>query len=985
MATSGHDRTNRGRERSMRAANGITRGAAPRFEWRRGTELHLPAASHRSLHHCADRGRSHWSRTETRAPSAHSLSPRLAVSPALLRFNPVTAPCIVATLAAVALISPLARAQAPRDPAPSSAEAAALGLRSIRAVRIGEAGAAGAATAAPVIDGNLDDPIWTTAPIATDFVRSRPHPGTIAHQRTEARIAYDEQALYVAVRMFDPDHKGVLAPFPRRDDETTSDWIFVEIDSRHDHRSGFSFGVNPRGVQVDGTWANDVVYDPAWNGVWQCAARIDSLGWTAEYRIPFSQLAMSDATVAGERVFGLNIYRYSPKGNEVSNWSPRLPTFNGVVSHFNELRGIDLAHAPSQLEVTPYVGVRTAHAPALTGDASSAALPRGSNAVAGADAKLALPAGFTLAATIHPDFGQVEADPSVVNLTSFETFFPEQRPFFIESADVFTFNGGTGIGLPLTTGDNSLASENPFYSRRIGRAPHVDAIPGDASVVDVPGSTTILGAAKLVGHTTNGWNAGVLDAQTGTERASIVDVGGGTRDIVAEPAAQFAVARATKDFRGGESAAGAMFTTTHRFLSANDSTGLPSTSIFGGIDGRHRFRNDDYEASGFFTASSVSGSASAIRDVENQSDHYMFRPDAPHLRGYVDDSARTSLDGVSMQGRLAKLGGGHWRWSAIGQAISPGFEVNDVGFQRNSDWLIALGALQFVQYRPDPIFRTWTLSVDQLGAGWSYGGERRAAVGTLNASGTFHNEWGAALNAGRQLSSLSTEALRGGPALLMPARTTWAATLSTDSRKRKLLTLTASGFVDDGGLGTGTTLGADFDSRFTDRLRIDLAPSLSYSNEGLQYVQHLDTASASNGYIVGRLEQKTASLTARVDFAFTPRATIQLYAQPLIGSASYGSFAEVVSPRARSIDDRIHTLDDASAITDPSFGTRDVLANAVFRWEYRPGSTLFVVFTQQRDAEVTDPTWRFGQATHELWRVPASSVLMVKWSYWWTP
>ena len=881
-------------------------------------------------------------------------------------------------VAVFVLLAPaIARAQSLRDSVQSPEVAEALGLRSVRAVRL--------EGPPPTIDGRLDEPVWSSAPVATDFVRSHPHPGTIAPLRTVARIAYDDEALYVGVRMYDPIPSAILAPYPRRDFETTSDWLFVEIDSRHDHRSGFSFGVNPRGVQVDGTWANDIIYDASWNGVWQCAARIDSLGWTAEYRIPFSQLALSRDAKSGELVLGLNFYRYTPHAGEVSNWAPRLPTLNGIVSHFNELRGITLAHHPAQLEVTPYVGARTARAPALTGDASSAALPRGSAAFAGADARASLPGNFTLAATIRPDFGQVEADPSVVNLTSFESFFPEQRPFFLESADVFTFNEGVGLGLPLSAGSDAFASESPFYSRRIGRAPHDGTIPGDARVEDMPGYTNILGAAKLVGRTPSGWTAGALGAATESERASIVDVGGDHRSVVVEPAAQFGVGRVSRDFRSGESALGAMITTVHRSQSAGDSSTLTSSALLGGIDGRDRFHGDNYEASGFVAASVVNGTPTTIRSVEAASDHYMFRPDAPHLRGYVDDSARTSLDGVSMQARLAKLGGGHWRFSAIGQAISPGFEVNDIGFQRNSDWLIALGSLQYIEYRPDRIFRTWNVSIDQLGAGWSYGGERRAAVGSFNASGTFHSEWGAAVRGGRELASLSTEALRGGPALLLPARTTWAATLSTDARKRKQLLLTANGFVDDGGVGHGATLGAELDARVTDRLRVDLAPALSYSNEGLQYVQHLDTASTSSGYIVGRLAQKTASLTARVDLAITSGVTLQLYAQPLIGSAKYDDFGEVMSPRAVRMDDRVHRLGSTDGITDLSFGTRDVLANAVMRWEYRPGSTLFVVFTQQRDAEVDDPAWRFGQATRELWRVPASSVLMVKWSYWWAP
>jgi hypothetical protein len=881
-------------------------------------------------------------------------------------------------LCAITALTPCSgRAQGFRDSAQSPAIVNALALRSVRAVRV--------AGAVPVIDGRLDEEIWQGAPVATDFVRSHPHPGTIAALRTEARVAYDDDALYVALRMYDPHPGKILAPFPRRDDETTSDWVFVEIDSRHDRRSGFSFGVNPRGVQVDGTWANDVLYDASWNGVWQSGARIDSLGWTAEYRIPFSQIALSGEHAAGERVLGLNIYRSSPHAGETSNWSPRLPTLAGIVSNFNELRGVELTHGSPQIEIIPYIGARSATSPARTGDIASAALPRGSEAFAGADAKIALPANYILAATIRPDFGQVEADPSVVNLTSFESFFPEQRPFFLESADVFAFNQGVGVGLPFSVGPNSFASENPFYSRRIGRAPHDATIPAGAQVQDMPEFTNIIGAAKLVGRNASGWTTGVLGAATGSDHASIIAPSGEHRNVIVEPAAQFGVGRVSRDFHGGESALGAMISTVHRSQTGRDSSSLTSSALFGGVDGRHRFHDDEYEASGFFTASTVNGTPNAIRDVELASDHYMLRPDAPHLRSYVDDSTRTSLGGISAQARLAKLGGGHWRFSAVGQAISPGFEINDVGFQRNSDWLIALGTAQYVEYRPSRLFRTWTVSVDQIGAGWSYGGERRAAAGAISWSGTLHNEWSAALKAWRGFSTLSTESLRGGPALLFPGWNSLRATVSTDSRKRKQLTLTASGFTDDDGVGHGETFSASLDARVTDRLRIALAPSFSYTNEGLQYVQHLDTSSTGSGYIVGRLRQTTASLTARVDLAITQRATLQLYAQPLIGSARYGDFGEVVSPRSESMSARVHPVGATDDITDPSFGTREVIANAVFRWEYRPGSALFVVFTQQRDAEAADPAWHFGQATHELWRVPASSVLLVKWSYWWTP
>jgi hypothetical protein len=255
----------------------------------------------------------------------------------------------------------------------------------------------------------------------------------------------------------------------------------------------------------------------------------------------------------------------------------------------------------------------------------------------------------------------------------------------------------------------------------------------------------------------------------------------------------------------------------------------------------------------------------------------------------------------------------------------------------------------------------------------------------MTASGTFHSEWGLMVSAGRKLTSLSTEALRGGSALLLPARSTWAAMMSTDARKRKQLSLSASGFTDEGGVGRGTTIGANLDTRMSDRLRLQLGPTFTSTSEPLQYVEHLDTAGTGSGYIVARLRQKVASITARADLAFSRRITLQLYAQPLVGSASYTGFAQVVSPRAASMDVRVRRLDSMAGTSDPSFGTRDVIANAVFRWEYRPGSALFVVFTQQRDAQLADPTWRLGQAARELWRVPASSVLMVKWSYWWAP
>jgi hypothetical protein len=374
--------------------------------------------------------------------------------------------------------------------------AAALGRRTETATRL--------TASPPRIDAALDEPSWCAAPPVTDFVQGRPSPGAIATLPTVARVLYDEDAVYVAVRLYDPHPDSIVAPYPRRDDETTSDWLFVEIDSRFDRRSGLSFGVNPRGVQVDGSWWGDVNYDAAWNGVWESAARIDSLGWSAEYRIPFAQLPLARSTPGEPLVWGINIYRYTPHRGEVSNWSPRLPTVVGIVSHFNELRGLVVPPRRAGLELVPYTAVSGSRAPGrtdtepATGDLS---------ATAGGDLRFRPTPRTTLAASIHPDFGQVEADPSQINLTTFETFLPEQRPLFVEGADVFQFNSA----LTFSSRGTSFEQESPFYSRRIGRAPHLGC-PTLSVDCHAPKTTTLLAAARASTRTAGGWSGGLFHA-----------------------------------------------------------------------------------------------------------------------------------------------------------------------------------------------------------------------------------------------------------------------------------------------------------------------------------------------------------------------------------------------------------------------------------------------------------------------------------------
>ena len=373
--------------------------------------------------------------------------------------------------------------------APVSLDSARLRPRSVSAVRI--------TGTSPVIDGRLDDAVWRRAfadprTTASDFVESGPKPGTAPALRTIAAFAFDDQALYVAVRAFDSAPDSIVAPYPRRDDETTSDWIFVELDTRHDRRNAFSMGCNPRSAQVDGAFSNDINYDYSWNAVWECVAKVDSLGWTAEFRIPFSQLRASAPSGATRSVvWGMNVYRAIPHRGESSNWSPRLPSNAGrVVSYFNDLTGIELPHAVHPFELRPFVLTKSAPHPLLRSDDARNSQQLESSA--GADVTARLGDGLTVDATVRPDFGQVEADPSQINLTTFETFLPEQRPFFVNGADVFNFN----LGAAFHTRDDDFSADQAFYSRRIGAPPH-GSVPSIATQFDMPSATDVLGAWKI--------------------------------------------------------------------------------------------------------------------------------------------------------------------------------------------------------------------------------------------------------------------------------------------------------------------------------------------------------------------------------------------------------------------------------------------------------------------------------------------------------
>jgi hypothetical protein len=791
----------------------------------------------------------------------------------------------------------------------------------------------------PTIDGALDEAVWSAAPVARGFVQSSPRPAAAASLTSEARVLADDEALYVGLTYDDPDPHRIVAPFARRDDETTSDWAFVEIDSRRDRQSAFSFGVNPRGVQVDGLWLNDTAYDFAWNGVWQGAARRSPRGWTAELRIPFSQLAFALPRDGAPLLFGVNFYRYSPGHGESANWSPRYAALGGIVSHFNDLE----VTAPSGVrrsEVTPYAAFRT-----------------GGGGRAGADLRLGLGPSFALTATLRPDFGQVEADPSQVNLSGFELFQAERRPFFLEGFDLFRFD----TRLAFSSRGIGFGDDAPFYSRRIGRAPR------GFRIDELPAATTLDGAAKLSGQTARGWTLGGFAAWSGAEEARLRDAEGAPAHWPVEARSRVSVGRAVKTLASGDAAFGLFAVDLHRSgLGSVLAPQLPSDARSAGVEARHRFHVGAYEWRGWALASEIAGGTEAVRRVAEAPRHLFQRPDGDRSRA----SYGTRLTGFAAESRLARLAGA-LRFSLSARAVSPGFDVDETGFQTGSDWLLLAGDWRLDRYPAGGPLRAWAVGSENLGWGWTFAGEQRAQVASAFVSFDWTNYWFLKLTATHELETLSIDWLRGGPALLLPPRDALALSLATDRRRPSFATLDLGAASEAASGSRAWSVSPLWNLRASDRIQGSIGPSYRVDTVGWQPLGR-PAAGGRTRDLVARLEQRTLSFALRADLVVSPRLSFQLYAQPFATVGQTSRYQLARAPRDRSSAARFAPLAPGSFAASPAGGTirldldgdgtlesavalpdgarRELNASAVLRWEYHPGSTLSLVWNQRREA-----------------------------------
>ena len=833
------------------------------------------------------------------------------------------------------------------------------------------------------IDGKLNETAWMNASWQDDFTQYEPYEGNAPSQKTEFAILLDENYVYVGIKSFDTNPDSIVHRLSRRD-EVDGDFVAVEFDSFFDKRTAFAFLVNAAGIKNDFMISNDGANeDNTWDPNWNVKTSSDHLGWYAEISIPLTQLRFEGNS---EQTWGLQIGRMLFRKQEITLWQPAAKKNSGWVSQFGELKGLKNLKTRKIADLTPYVVARTDRYEKEAGNPFKQSGKK-NQLTGGIDGKLGLTNNLTLDFTINPDFGQVEADPSQVNLSSYETFFQEKRPFFIEGKNILSF--------PLMFGDGDLAADNLFYSRRIGRRPHYSPDISSNEYIDSPDFTRILGAAKITGKSKDGWSVGLLESLTGEEFAHISD--GTQRSEMVEPFTNYTVGRLQKDLDKGNTLIGGMITSVNRNLTEPQLNYLHKEAYTGGIDFVHKWHNKDWEfdLSSYF--SKVQGSTEAISNTQKSWIHGFQRPDATTIRF---DSTRTSLAGQGGKVVIQKLGG-NLKYMAATAWKSPGLELNDIGYMRQADDILEVVWVGYRIYKPFSIFRNMNLNFNQW-TEWNFAGESTGPGMNINAHAQLKNYW--YINFGGNINGqgISTTELRGGPAIKLPgSKNIWFAVSSNEQKK---LT-TEFDFTALGGDIANSKRMINFSValgyRPSKSLKITLTPSFTNNNDQLQYVTQQEYNTQTD-YIFARIHQKTLSASLRINYNITPDLSIQYWGQPFLSSGKYTEFKKITNGRANHFADRFrnftgneltyNTSAEQYQVADPSgsnlynfdqpdFNVKEFLSNMVVRWEYRPGSTIYLVWSQNRNESVANGNFNLADDMKDLFDHKPYNVFLLKASF----
>ena len=839
------------------------------------------------------------------------------------------------------------------------------------------------------VDGHLDEPAWRDAVPVTQFTQRDPNEGQAVSESTEVRVLIGEDALYVGARLYDREPRKVGARLVRRDEDLDSDFFVVFVDSYHDGVNSVLFRVNPKGCVNDAVVDVSGNQDTSWDPVWRTSCSIDSLGWTAEIEIPLSQLHY---TSGGDGVWGVQFRRFIHRKQELAEFSfnPKSEPFSAA--RYGLLTGMVNLRAPRHLELLPYARIRSEYRRVDGEDPFRDGADQ--FPAAGGDLRYGVTSNLTLNASVNPDFGEVEVDPAVVNLSANETFYPERRPFFVEGADIFRFGQSGSM--------NNIHMTIPFHARRIGRPPHLTPDGPDIVYYDSPAQTTISAAGKLTGKTSDGWTIGVLDAITPTEQAEYSDTLGAIHQLPVEPQTNFFVGRVRKDLRQGNTAVGGLFTAVNREDGDAALTSLLRRQAYvGGLDLNHYWGQRAWSFDAYVLASGISGSAASIALAQRSSARYYQRPDAAHL---TFDPTRTSLAGAAGLLSLNKNAGKHWRGSLTYQDWSPGFEINDLGFMNAADSRGASSLVMYTENKPGKAFRTYTVFTFSNVA-WNYGGDKTYVGHSLHLEGQIKNYWSGYVRGTWNPGSKDDRLTRGGPLAGYPPAGNLTARVDSDPRRSLTYGGEATAAWDDAG-GIVHSVSPYVSVRPASALRILFAPTLSQNRDNAQYVQAVvdPTATATYGgrYVFATLDQTTLSLDTRVDWTFSPRLSLQLFVQPLVATGDYYDLKELRAPGTYEFDvygkQRGTVTPDgeggfnvdpdgagpASSFYVPAqnFNFRSLIGNAVLRWEYSPGSALFLVWQQHRQETESMGDFRFGRDLKGVFAAPTENTLAVKVTYW---
>ena len=853
------------------------------------------------------------------------------------------------------------------------------------------------------LDGVLDEAVWRTAPPVTSFYQRDPDEGEPATQRTEIRFAFDDETLYVGARMFDDmGADGVVSRLVRRDNWTNSDLLTITFDTFLDHLGQTQLSINPAGVRGDAFGPGGSFPDDSWDPVWRARAAIDEEGWTAEFEIPFSQLRFPQGT---DQRWGLQIERFVHRLNESQVWSFWWKNESGGPSRYGHLEGIEApAVGTNKLEILPYV-VSTTSRNGTVDDANPFVSQTEADFRAGVDLKYLLTSNLTLNATFNPDFGQAEVDPAVVNLSAFETFFPEKREFFIAGQGLFGFGGFNCMFC------SNVSSLSMLFTRRIGRTPQGASFATSAGdYADVPANTTILGAAKVTGRTAGGLSLGLLNAVTGAEDAEVA-IGDQRRNVRVEPLSNYFAGRVKKDFLDGDLQIGGILTSVVRDLDDPDLESMMLSHSEGlGVDGQLWWGDRTYRLMASAAVTNIAGSEEAVLRRQRSSARYFQRPDREHGGNglFTDrfDPTLTTMRGFGTYTRIAK-DAGDWRWESMLNVRSPGFENNDIAFLTRTDFVYMNANVNRQFTTPTKYYRRLDFTA---GAQQNYNFDGDLTDRQYHAwAGTQTPFWwwvnGFYLH---RPSTFDDRLTRGGPVVRRPAVDFMSIFFETDSRKPVTFwTNLTHGRNDEGARDYGLNFGVNLKPR--SNIQLSVSPSYSVGESTAQYVTAVDDPTATDffgrRYVFADLDQKFLSFNTRLNVTFTPTMTLELFLQPLFSANDYSRFKEFDAPR--QVDKSVYgedvgTIQETQAngrtqfvidpdgagpaesftVADPDFNFRSLRGNAVLRWEYLPGSTLFLVWTQDRSSFDSVGNLDFDRDRTALFEAPADNIFLIKINYW---